>query len=485
MRSETAVSLDAGPSAEAGTSLMTSSRANAHGFSARSLAELDLAEVLYQRAGEAAPEPRLKPTLHALAVLGNPHLSYRTIHVTGTNGKTSTSRIAESVLRAHGLRTGLYTSPDLGHINERINVAGIPVPASRLLEHWDSAVAAAVAATDAKLAGDGQPPLTFFEALTVLGLYVFATDAVDVAVVEVGMGGTWDATNVVHADVAVLTPIGLDHTDRLGPTIELIARAKSGIITPGATIVSAAQTPAAATVIRDAAAARGARMILAEGDGFAVLSREQTGSGQRIDVAGTSHVYNGLPLRLRGPHQAQNAAVAVAAAEAMLDRLARAVDPEAIRRGVSTATAPGRMQRTSSSPVTILDAAHNPAGVAATIAALGEEYQDAPLIVVVGVLREKDTAGMLRLLAPSCHTLVVTTAPSPRAVPAAELADAARRWGADPVTVEDPVEAIHRAQTSASRIPGSVVVVLGSITLTGLALETAGCRHSDRPVPAA
>src|SRR5919199_335835 len=207
---------------------------------------------LYGRVGEVAPQPRLSATRRALELLGDPHRAYPIVHITGTNGKTSTSRIIESLLRAHGLRTGLFTSPDLGRLNERIVIDGEPIDDERLVDNWND-VKPYLAMADQDMARAGEAPLTFFEALTVLAYSVFADAPIDVGVIEVGMGGEWDSTNVADGQVAVFTPIDLDHTDRLGRTVAEIARTKAGIIKPGRSVVSAAQQPEALAELERAA----------------------------------------------------------------------------------------------------------------------------------------------------------------------------------------------------------------------------------------
>ena len=291
---------------------------------------------LLARVGEAEPRPRLAPTRRVVELLGDPQRSYPIIHVTGTNGKTSTSRIIESILRAYGLRTGLMTSPHLVRVNERIVV-------------------------DAELEKAGEGSLTFFEALTALSFASFADAPVDVAVVEVGMGGEWDSTNVGDGQVAVFTPISLDHTARLGNTVREIARTKSGIIKPLARVVMATQTPDAREELQRAAELTESS-IAAQGTDFTLDSNTVAIGGQVITVQGRAGRYADLFLPLFGDHQAQNAAVAIAAVESFLGDGAQMLVGDLLAEGLATVTSPGRMQIVGIEPTVLVDAAHNPDG---------------------------------------------------------------------------------------------------------------------------
>ncbi|MGQ4599765.1 glutamate ligase domain-containing protein [Nocardia sp. R6R-6] len=434
---------------------------------ARSSAEGELAEALYSRITQAAPERRLDPTRRVLSLLGDPHRAYRIVHVTGTNGKTSTSCITETILRAHGYRTALFTSPDLGHINQRIRINGSPVDAERLVEYW-RAVADAVTATDAELVDSGRPPLTFFEALTVLAFYTFAREHAEVAVIEVGLGGQWDPTNVADGDVAVFTPIDVDHIDLLGGTIGEIARAKGGIIKPHAIAVSATQPADALFSLTRFADEREVPFWL-EGDRFSVCGRRHTAQGHLIDVAGSAGTYPDLLLPLRGAHQAQNAAVAIAATEALLTEGQRPLDLAVVRRGIAAASSPGRLEHLPGQPLVIVDAAHNPHGVAATMRSLHEEFSGGKLIGVVAILEEKDHSGIFVEMRGVFAELIVTTAPSPRAVPPEQLAAEAAKTGASVLVIDDPEHALQVARSRATADDAAAVVVLGSITLVSLA----------------
>jgi dihydrofolate synthase / folylpolyglutamate synthase len=448
----------------------------------------EVLDALYGRVGEVAPQPRLGPTRRVLELLGDPHRAYPIVHITGTNGKTSTSRIIESLLRAHGLRTGLFTSPDLGRLNERIVLDGEPIDDERLIANWND-IAPYLAMTDQELEAAGEPTLTFFEALTVLAYATFADAPIDVGVIEVGMGGEWDSTNVADGQVAVFTPIDLDHTDRLGSTIDAIARTKSGIIKPGRTVVTAQQAPEALAELERAAELSEAELSI-EGRDFAVLGRTPAVGGQIIDVRGRADRYQGLFLPLLGAHQAQNAAVAVAAVETFLGNGSQHIQREVLDEGFALATSPGRLQVAAANPTLVVDAAHNPHGAAALAAGLTESFRFSRLVAVAAVLKEKDAAGMFRALADVVDDFVITAAPSARGTDPDELARVAVEVvGADRVIVEPDVErALETARELAEDAPdgdaadgtdegavpsGGGVIAFGSITLVGRVLQLA------------
>ncbi|MBW4042095.1 MAG: bifunctional folylpolyglutamate synthase/dihydrofolate synthase [Acidobacteria bacterium] len=408
---------------------------------------------LYGRVGEKAPQPRLSATRKALELLGDPHRSYPIVHITGTNGKTSTSRLIESILRAHGLRTGLFTSPDLGYLGQRIVVDGEPIAEDALIAAWDE-VKPFIELADAELAKTGEPPLTFFEALTVLAYAVFADAPIDVGVIEVGMGGEWDSTNVADGQVAVLAPIDLDHTERLGRTVEEIARTKAGIIKPGRSVVTAAQQAGALAEIERAAALSEADVSL-EGRDFSVLSRTPAVGGQVVDVQGRAGRYDGLFVPLLGAHQAQNTAVAIAAVETFLGGGEQPLTGDVLAEGLADATSPGRLQVLGSGPPLVVDAAHNPHGVTAMATALGESFPLNHVVGVFAVLSDKDAEGMVRAAAGLVDDFVVTTAPSDRATdPDALAATVAGVVGPERVVVEPDVEQALRTARELARAPG-------------------------------
>jgi dihydrofolate synthase/folylpolyglutamate synthase len=400
-----------------------------------------------------------------LDLLGSPHRAYPAIHLTGTNGKTSTARMIDGLLRAHGLHTGRYTSPHLQTVRERISLDGEPVDERRFVQTYRE-VAPLVALVDQRSA----EPLTYFDVTTAMAFAAFADAPVDVAVVEVGLGGADDATNVLHAGVCVLTPIGLDHTEWLGDTLNDIAWAKAGIIHKGATVVTAAQDEEAARPILERCAEVGAT-IAREGSEFGVLRRAVAVGGQMLTLQGLGGLYEEVFLPMHGAHQAQNAAVALAAVEAFLGAgTQRALDAEVVRDGFAGVTSPGRLERVRSAPTILLDAAHNPHGMAATVAALEEEFSFSRLIVLVAMLADKDVRHVLELLEPIADALVVTRNSSSRAMPAQRLAEiAAEIFGEERVrvaaTMPDAIEAaVELAEADLEgELSGVGVLVTGSV----------------------
>ncbi|WP_433376248.1 bifunctional folylpolyglutamate synthase/dihydrofolate synthase [Actinoplanes sp. CA-142083] len=394
-------------------------------------------------------------------VLGSPQRAYPAIHLTGTNGKTSTARMIDALLRAHGLHTGRYTSPHLETVRERISLDGEPISEERLVETYRE-VAPLAELIDAR----NSEPLTYFDMTTAMAYAAFADAPVDIAVVEVGLGGEDDATNVIEAGVAVMLPIGLDHTEWLGDTIEDIAWAKAGIIHKGATVISALQTEEAMRPILERSAEMGAT-VAREGSEFGVIERAQAVGGQVLRLQGLHAVYDEIFLPLFGAHQAQNAAVALAAVEAFLGDQVR---PELVVEGFAQVDSPGRLERVRSAPTILLDGAHNPHGMAATVAALEEEFSFRHLVAVVAVLGDKDVSGLLDLLEPVAARIVVTQNSSPRSMPLNELAQLATDiFGEDRVTVAETMpdaieEAVVLAEEDASgELSGVAVLITGSV----------------------
>jgi len=418
------------------------------------------------------PETRLEPSLTRIAalmdVLGDPQSGYPVIQITGTNGKTSTARMVDQLLRGFGLRVGRFTSPHLASITERISIEGAPVTAARFTEVYDD-VAPYLAIVDS-----GQPiPLSYFEVLTALGYVAFADAPVDVAVVEVGMGGRWDSTSVADAQIAVITPIALDHTNYLGDDVGSIAAEKAGIIKPGATAVLADQPPDALdrllrrSVEVDATVAR-------EGTEFGLAERRIAVGGQLIAVQGLGGSYDEVFLPLHGAHQAQNAAVALAAVEAFFGAGARGrVDIDTVRAAFASVRAPGRLEAVRSAPTILVDATHNPAGMRATVAAVQEAFDFRRLVVVVACMADKDVRRMLEVLEPVAEQLVATANSSPRALSPDELAAVAVEvFGADRVTVEvrldDAIDtAVRLAEEDVEAYGGSGILVTGSVVTAG------------------
>ncbi|MEV8132139.1 folylpolyglutamate synthase/dihydrofolate synthase family protein [Pseudarthrobacter oxydans] len=426
---------------------------------------------LLGRAPENKMEPRLAPLFRAMDVLGEPNKAFPIIHVTGTNGKTSTARMIESVLRAHGLSTGRYTSPHLSKVTERISIDGHPVPDETFVRIWDE-IRPYLQIVDSELEAAGEPRLTYFECLTILGFAIFADQPVNVAVIEVGLGGITDATNVGDGQVSVITPISLDHTDLLGETTEDIAYEKAGIIKPGGYLISAAQRLDAAQVLLDKAKDVGVPFRF-EGVEFGVESRTVAVGGQVVSIQGIAGRYPELLVPLHGAHQAQNAAVAVAALEAFFGG-EKELDFEVLQEGFSNVTSPGRLEVVRTAPTIVVDAAHNPDGIKASAAALQEAFTFTRLVPVVGVLKEKDAEEILRQLKESLGGMAeeycFTQSNSPRAVPAAELAELAVElgFGEDNVHIAEKLDdalewAVERAEANDDLSGG--VLVTGSITL--------------------
>ncbi len=401
-----------------------------------------------------------------LDLLGTPQQAYPAIHLTGTNGKTSTARMIDSLLRAHGLRTGRYTSPHLATVRERISIDGEPVSEEKFVEIYEE-VAPVASFLDERSAGE---TLTYFDMTTAMALAAFADAPVDVAVVEVGLGGADDSTNVLHAATCVITPIGLDHTQWLGDTLEDIAIAKAGIIHRGATLVCAAQPDEALRPILERCVEVDAT-VAREGQQFGIRTRDIAVGGQVLSIQGLGGVYDDVFLPLHGAHQAQNAAVALAAVEAFLGAGAatRQLDPELVREGFASATSPGRLERVRTAPTILLDAAHNPHGMTATVAALHEEFAFSRLVAVLGVLADKDVSGILDLLEPVVDAVVCTRSTSPRAMRADRLGElAAEVFGEQRVTVvpnlADAIEvAVALAESDVEALAGVGVLITGSV----------------------
>ena len=429
---------------------------------------------LLGRAPENKMEPRLAPLFRAMDVLGEPNKAFPIIHITGTNGKTSTARMIEAGLLAHGLRTGRYTSPHLSKVTERISIDGAPVADETFVRNWDE-IRPYLQIVDAELETAGEPRLTYFECLTILAFAVFADEPVDVAVMEVGLGGITDATNVGDGQVAVITPISLDHTDLLGDTTGEIAQEKAGIIKEGAFLISAVQPADAAQVILERAQEKHAEFRF-EGVEFGVESRAVAVGGQMVTIQGLAGRYPDLLLPLHGEHQAENAAVALAALEAFLGGGAKELNIDLVREGFQNTTSPGRLEVLRTSPTIVVDAAHNPAGIEASAQALQEAFAFSKLVIVLGVLAEKDAEEILRQLKESygdeAQEICLTQSNSPRAIPAAELAEMAvdLGWNEDDVHIaeklDDAIEwAVERAEANNDLAGG--VLITGSITVVG------------------
>ena len=415
------------------------------------------------------PEHRVAPSLARIRaltdLLGEPQTGYPVIQVAGTNGKGSTAIIIEALLLALGLRVGRIASPHLVDLTERINLDGRPMDAAA----FDALVADVqplVDLVDAQRLDDVS--MTFFEVMTGLGFEAFAQAPVDVAVVEVGLGGTWDATSVADADVAVICPIDLDHTHLLGDTLEEIATEKAGIIKPGSIAVVARQHPEVDAVIAARAAEVGAR-VLREGVDFGLIDRTLAVGGQVLRLETVSGPASGLVLPVHGEHMAHNAALAVAAVEALLG--AKPLVHDIIAEGFATVKAPARLEVVRSGPPIVLDTCHNVHGTRATLAGVREAYDFTPLIAVVGMMADKDVEGVLALLAEEVTTIICTrVASTDRGLPADELGELAEEaFGAERVHVRESLpDALELAVTLADEAgAGAGILVAGSVILAG------------------
>ena len=425
-------------------------------------------EALLTRIPENKLRPRLEPTARAVELLGDPQKSYRVIHVTGTNGKTSTTRFIERILREFGLRTGRFTSPHLVRLNERMSIEGEPVSDQALAEVWAD-TEPLLAIVDAELEAAGETRLTFFEALAALGFAVFADAPVDVLVLEVGMGGEWDSTNVADGDVAVFTPISIDHAERLGSTIEEIARTKSGIIKPAAIVLSSAQTPEALSVLQSKAEELGESFAV-YGKDFEVFNITKEKAGQRFSVRTLAGEYHDLFIPLHGEYQAENAALAICAAEAFVGGGSQRISEDVLRVALADFSSPGRLQVISREPLTILDAAHNPDGARSLARAPRDSFDSPRTIAVLSVLQEKDASGFFEELrqAPIDH-VIVTKSTSPRAMDIADLTNLAREYFGNVTNAPSVFAAMESAKKIVAK--DGAIVVAGSITLVGDALK--------------
>ncbi|WP_165034832.1 bifunctional folylpolyglutamate synthase/dihydrofolate synthase [Candidatus Protofrankia californiensis] len=409
--------------------------------------------------------PDLERMRDLVDLLGRPQRVYPSIHLTGTNGKTSTARMADSLLRAFGIRPGRYTSPHLESVTERISLDGRPASADVFTRAYDDVIAYAELV-------DGRHPekVTFFELLTAMAFSAFADAPVDVAVVEVGMGGTWDATNVLDAAVAVVTPISIDHPE-LGDTPEAVAVEKAGIIHPGTLAVLAQQPLPAAEVLLRRCAEVGATVVR-EGLEFGVLGRTVAVGGQMVTFRGLGGVYENLFLPLHGQHQAHNAACALVAVESFLGGGRELLDIDAVRAGFAQADSPGRIEVVRRSPTVLLDGAHNLAGAQALVEAVDEAFGFDCLVGVVGILADKDAAGILATLESVLHAVVVTQSGSPRAMPVDDLAAVAVDiFGPDRVEVaarlDDALDVGVRLAEQDADLGGAGVLVTGSLVTVG------------------
>jgi dihydrofolate synthase/folylpolyglutamate synthase len=418
------------------------------------------------------PETKLEPSLDRIRafteLLGDPQAAYPVIHLTGTNGKTSTSRMIDTLLRALDLRTGRFTSPHVERMTERICVDGEPLDDEEFVAAFND-VAPYTHLVDA----EAEHPLSFFETVVGMAFAKFAEAPVDVAVVEVGMGGSWDATNVADAAVAVVLPIAVDHAKYLGDTPADIAVEKAGIIKPGSVAVLAEQSPDVAEVLLARIAEVGATAVR-EGVDFGVAARTPAVGGQVVSLQGLRARYDDVFLPLYGAHQAQNAALALVAVESFLSD--QPLHEDVVRAAFAEVSSPARLEIIRRSPTIVLDAAHNPHGAEATAAALEDSFVFSPLIGVIGVMGDKDAEGLLAAFEPHLAHVVVTQNSTDRAMPAERLAVTAREiYGEDRVSVAPRLaEAIDQAAALAEAgeavgesIGSGAVLVTGSVVTAG------------------
>ena len=428
------------------------------------------------------PENRIAPTLERISalvdILGSPQLTYPTIHVGGTNGKTTTARMIDSLLFEMGLRTGRFTSPHLESYLERISINGQPIDAKELIFSFND-VSPYFDLMDSKF----ENPISFFEAITALAFAAFAEHPIDVGVIEVGMGGQWDATNVVDADVSVITPIGLDHMEYLGNTIAEIAATKAGIIKEQGFVVLAQQTPEAAVELLRRAAEVGAD-VAREGLEYSIDSRAIAVGGQLISITGLRGHYDDIFLPLHGKHQASNAAAALIAVEAFFGE--QDLDIDAVRAGFANVTSPGRCEVIHRDPTIILDAAHNPHGAKAIAETMQSEFTFDDVTGIVALMADKDALGILQALEPIMNQIIVTTNSSERSMSVAELTKLANQvFGADRVFAEETLPAaIDRAVRDSVRPLSDeslAILITGSVVTVGEARTAVRKKYAKLP----
>jgi dihydrofolate synthase/folylpolyglutamate synthase len=416
------------------------------------------------------PETRINPTLERIALLadmlGSPQLSYPTIHIAGTNGKTTTTRIIDSLAMELGLRTGRFTSPHLESFLERICTNGQPISEEFMIATYKD-VSPYFQLVDERMSHK----LSFFEAITGLAFAAFAEFPVDVGIFECGMGGEWDSTNVIDAKVSVVTPIGLDHTQYLGDTLGAIAETKSGIIKPGSFAVFARQERDPAQALMKKCAEVEA-IPIREGIEYQVASRQIAVGGQLLSIKGVHGDYQDLFLPLHGEHQASNAATALAAIEVFAGETK--LDDELVRSAFASATSPGRCEIVLRNPTVIIDAAHNPHGAVSLRRTIESEFDFDSVIGIVAVMGDKDTSGILEEFEAIMTTVIITRNSSHRAAPIDELANEARQIFGDHrvVTKESLESAIEAAVTQAKfesemNEKSCAVLIAGSVISAG------------------
>ena len=429
------------------------------------------------------PENRIAPTLERISalvdMLGSPQLTYPTIHIGGTNGKTTTSRMVDSLLFEMGLRTGRFTSPHLESYLERICINGQPIDAKEMIFSFND-ISPYLDLMDTKF----DNPISFFEAITALAFAAFAEHPIDVGVIEVGMGGQWDATNVVDADVSVIMPIGLDHMEYLGSTIAEIARTKAGIIKEQGFVVLAQQEPEAAVELLRRAAEVGAD-VAREGLEYSIDSRAIAVCGQLISITGLRGHYDDIFLPLHGKHQASNAAAALIAVEAFFGE--QDLDIDAVRAGFANVSSPGRCEIIHRDPTIILDAAHNPHGAKAIAETIQSEFTFDDVTGIVALMADKDALGILQALEPIMNQIIVTTNSAARSMPVSDLeALATQVFGADRVfaqpTLADAIEKAIKDSVRPLSDESLAILITGSVVTVGEARTAVRKRYAKASI---
>jgi dihydrofolate synthase / folylpolyglutamate synthase len=401
-------------------------------------------------------KPGLDRITALLEAMGDPHLGYPIVHVAGTNGKTSTARMTTALLVAHGLATGTYISPHLERVEERLSVNGTYATE----DEFALAITDTAAFADL-LASRGSEANTYFELTTAAAFAFFAEKAVNAAVLEVGLGGRLDATNVIDAEVCVVTGISLDHTEFLGNDLKTIAGEKLGIVGPNSILVTGDLPDEAASAANEKARELGIQHRVI-GKDFVVESLSQGIRGWTVSIDGAEASYPDLFLPVHGRHQAHNLAVSIASAEALLGRR---LDIEAVAAALSTLTLPGRMEPVTTSPLVLLDGAHNADGVATLVASLLDEYPTTKWQTVFGVMGDKNVELMIESLQEVAAGFVVTAPRTERATAPTELFKIVAKTGVPTLIAENSEEAVDMARAEAG--PGGFVLVVGSLYLVG------------------
>ncbi len=427
----------------------------------------EIAAALNKRWPENKIEPSLDRILALVDALGSPHLTYPTIHIAGTNGKTSTARMIDQLLANLGYRVGRYTSPHLESFTERISIKGEPISDLEMIKTYED-IHLYLDLIDSRQSH----PISYFEALTAMAFVAFAEHPVDIAVIEAGMGGQWDATNVISSQVSVMTPIGLDHMEYLGNTLEAIAQTKAGIFKPESNVVLAAQSGQVAKVLL-AQVAKVSAQPFRQGVEFSLKNRALAVGGQLLSIQGVYGDYDEIFLPLYGDHQGNNAAVALAAVEVFAGVK---LDTELVQDAFSKVSSPGRCEIVYKDPTVIIDAAHNPHGVSAIANTLNTEFDFELVVGVVAVLADKDVAGILKNLSTTLDYLVITENESARAMNKDELAKIASQYfkaeqveiiGDMNTAITYAIEKVALFNQVNDRV--AAVVITGSVATAGMA----------------